>query len=257
MKRSFYILPHFAISALSLRIPFTVPSCSEDISSTQRGYTGVIDSSSILSSITATTLSSDSYIAEATPAPVYEVITTTLVKTFTVNLTPADPTDAGVTSQTQIADQPATTHTIIVAQEDKSMFTPDHIVATVGEIVRFTFVGGNFTVRQSSLTAPCSPLGGFDSSLPQFRQDSMSNQSYADYTVESTNPEWFYWYVAEIIYNIFTDSARSHQPGSVDHCEAGVVFAVNAGSQFSTFVANSVSQGTSTDNGTWNKIERR
>ncbi|KAL4075411.1 hypothetical protein V8B97DRAFT_1915992 [Scleroderma yunnanense] len=85
-------------------------------------------------------------------------------------------------------------------------FSPESVNATTGDTVHFTFQGSH-TATQSTFNDPCvASSGGFDSGFT----------STADYTVQSSDPAWFYCKVN-------------------GHCQAGMVFAVNPGSQFSAF----------------------
>ncbi|KIM55927.1 hypothetical protein SCLCIDRAFT_133603 [Scleroderma citrinum Foug A] len=105
-------------------------------------------------------------------------------------------------------------------------FNPESVNATTGDIIHFTFQGTH-TATQSTLANPCVALsGGFDS----------GEVGSINYTVTSTNATWFHCTV----------------PG---HCQAGMVFAVNPGSQFSAFqsaaMGNTSSSSTpSSSNGT-------
>ncbi|KAE9395852.1 hypothetical protein BT96DRAFT_942156 [Gymnopus androsaceus JB14] len=114
-------------------------------------------------------------------------------------------------------------------------YTPSYVNASVGDVVRFTFQQKNHTVTQSSFSSPCSPLaGGFDSGFVPVEANATSGFQTAELTIQNTDPVWVY----------------CRQTG---HCEDGMVFAVNPGSEakFAAFQAaamgsNSTTNSTST-----------
>jgi len=114
-------------------------------------------------------------------------------------------------------------------------YTPNYVNASIGDVVRFTFQQKNHTVTQSSFASPCSPLsGGFDSGFVPVDANATSGFQTAELTIQNTDPVWVY----------------CRQTG---HCEEGMVFAVNPGSEakFAEFQAaamgsNSSSTSTST-----------
>ncbi|KAF9068736.1 Cupredoxin [Rhodocollybia butyracea] len=100
-------------------------------------------------------------------------------------------------------------------------YSPNNVNASVGDIVRFTFQQKNHTVTQSSFASPCSPLAdGFDSGFVPVDANTTSGFLSAELTVGNTNPVWIY----------------CRQTG---HCEEGMVFAINPGSdaKFAEFQA--------------------
>jgi len=100
-------------------------------------------------------------------------------------------------------------------------YSPDYVNASVGDVVRFTFQQKNHTVTQSSFASPCSPLAnGFDSGFVPVAANVTSDFTTAELTIENTDPVWIY----------------CRQTG---HCEDGMVFAVNPGSEakFAAFQA--------------------
>ncbi|KAJ7168249.1 Cupredoxin [Mycena crocata] len=97
-------------------------------------------------------------------------------------------------------------------------YTPNSVVANVGDIIQFTFKQKNHTITQSTLANPCSPMqGGFDSGFVPVAADE-TDFPLAQLTVKDTSPMWVY----------------CRQP---THCAAGMVFAVNPGDKFSAFLA--------------------
>lgn len=98
-------------------------------------------------------------------------------------------------------------------------YTPNSVTANPGDIVVFTFQQKNHTATQSTLQAPCQPLaGGFDSGFVPVAPTDTGPFPVALYTVQDTNPVWVY----------------CRQTG---HCQQGMVFAINPGTQFAAFQA--------------------
>ncbi|KAJ3821061.1 Cupredoxin [Lentinula raphanica] len=100
-------------------------------------------------------------------------------------------------------------------------YSPEYVNASIGDVVRFTFQQKNHTVTQSSFASPCSPLAsGFDSGFVPVADNVTSDFITAELTIENTDPVWVY----------------CRQTG---HCEQGMVFAVNPGSdaKFAAFQA--------------------
>ncbi|ESK94304.1 hypothetical protein Moror_8289 [Moniliophthora roreri MCA 2997] len=98
-------------------------------------------------------------------------------------------------------------------------FNPEFVNANVGDVLRFTFKQKNHTVTQSSLEAPCSPLAdGVDSGFIPVADSVTSGFPVAEMTIDSTDPIWMYC-----------------RQGN--HCQQGMVFAVNPGDKFGQFKA--------------------
>jgi len=102
-------------------------------------------------------------------------------------------------------------------------FSPESINASVGDTILFTFMQKNHTVTQSTLANPCQPLaGGFDSGfVPVADTNTAGPFPAAELVIEDTNPVWVYCRQA-------------------NHCQQGMVFAVNPGADFSTFKASAM-----------------
>jgi len=99
-------------------------------------------------------------------------------------------------------------------------YTPNFVTANPGDVVTFTFKQKNHTATQSSLQSPCVQApGGFDSGFVPVA-DTNTNGPFpvAQFTVQDTNPVWVY----------------CRQTG---HCQQGMVFAINPGSDFAAFQA--------------------
>jgi len=105
-------------------------------------------------------------------------------------------------------------------------FNPSSVNANVGDVVRFIFNQKNHTVTQSTLESPCTPLsGGFDSGFMPVPNTQTSNFPTAQLTVQKTTPIWAY--------------CRQST-----HCQSGMVFAINPGSDLAAFQAAATSGAT-------------
>lgn len=110
---------------------------------------------------------------------------------------------------------------VVVGGPGKLAYDPESVTAAVGDVVRFSFRQKNHTATQSTLAAPCAKLAaGFDSGFVPV-PDSNTGGPYpvALYTVENLDPVW-----------VFCAQGT--------HCSgAGMVFAINPGSDFAKFKA--------------------
>ncbi|KAF8894505.1 hypothetical protein BD779DRAFT_1660486 [Infundibulicybe gibba] len=98
-------------------------------------------------------------------------------------------------------------------------FDPQFVTANPGDVVRFTFQQKNHTATQSTFAAPCSPApAGFDSGYFPVADSVTDGFPVAELTIKDTTPVWVYC-----------------KQGT--HCKAGMVFAVNPGTQFAAFQA--------------------
>jgi len=111
-----------------------------------------------------------------------------------------------------------------------STFAPNSIAADVGDLVWFSFEGGNHTVTQSTFDDPCtqpfnttSGVAGFDSGfMPATDNSTVNGTSHAwVLEIKSTKPLWFF-------------CARA------GHCQGGMAGAINppaSGNTIDAFVA--------------------
>ncbi|KIK95730.1 hypothetical protein PAXRUDRAFT_826712 [Paxillus rubicundulus Ve08.2h10] len=108
-------------------------------------------------------------------------------------------------------------------------FDPEFVTANPGDTVIFTFKQANHTATQSTLANPCSMVpGGFDSGyMPVAASNTNGPFPAAEFTVQDTNPVWVYCKQA-------------------NHCQQGMVFAINPGSQFAAFQAAATGGSTTT-----------
>ncbi|OSX64809.1 hypothetical protein POSPLADRAFT_1031804 [Postia placenta MAD-698-R-SB12] len=122
----------------------------------------------------------------------------------------------------------AAEHQVVVGGPGILRYNPEYVNANPGDTVVFSFRQENHTVSQSSLDDPCQLLNdGFDSGfVPVAENDTNGTFPAAEYTVVDMNPVWAFCRQA-------------------NHCEQGMVFAINPGNQFATFKANAMDNVTS------------
>ena len=114
------------------------------------------------------------------------------------------------------------THRVQVGADGDLIFRPQTIDAAVGDMILFEFLAKNHTVTRSSFDNPCVPNQGLDSGFQFFNptnQTGIINQRLP-YLVRDSEPTWFF--------------CRQSSPRS--HCNAGMVFAINAGDLFGEFL---------------------
>ncbi|WWD00382.1 hypothetical protein V866_007294 [Kwoniella sp. B9012] len=112
------------------------------------------------------------------------------------------------------------THTVNVANNKSLTFEPSEVKAELGDIIEFKFLAGNHTVTQSTFASPCANAG-FNSGQIPGNPDSPTSYSIL---VNDTKPIWVYCATGQ-------------------HCQNGMVMAVNApssGNTFSAFQANAM-----------------
>ncbi|KAI0725184.1 Cupredoxin [Fomitopsis betulina] len=121
----------------------------------------------------------------------------------------------------------ATQFEVTVGGPGVLQFNPAFVNASTGDTIVFSFRQENHTVSQSSLDNPCQLAdGGFDSGfVPVASNNTDGPFQAAQYTVTDESPVW-----------IFCRQAN--------HCQQGMVFAVNPGDQFPTFKANALGNNT-------------
>jgi len=113
----------------------------------------------------------------------------------------------------------AATIDVVVGGPGVLEYTPPFVNASSGDVVRFTFQQKNHTATQSSLDSPCVPLAnGFDSGFVPVADGVTSGFPVAEFTVVNSNPIWVY--------------CRQS-----NHCQQGMVFAINPGDKFAAFQA--------------------
>jgi len=99
-------------------------------------------------------------------------------------------------------------------------YNPNFVTANPGDTVTFIFQQKNHTATQSTFANPCAPVaGGFDSGfIPVSANNTSGPFPEAQLQVTDTNPIWVYCRQA-------------------NHCQLGMVFAINPGDKFAAFQA--------------------
>ncbi|KAF8475020.1 hypothetical protein BDZ91DRAFT_650310 [Kalaharituber pfeilii] len=113
------------------------------------------------------------------------------------------------------------THTVTVGGDAGLVYTPEHVIAAVGDIVHFVFQKQNHSVTQSTFDLPCNRLEtGEDSGLLPNPNNTVVPAPTWEYVVKDQAPTW--WYCKQ-------------RTGT--HCGKGMVFAINptAEKTFATF----------------------
>lgn len=88
-------------------------------------------------------------------------------------------------------------HVVTVGANGTTTFTPNNVVAAVGDMVQFQFAGGNHTVTQSTFDQPCEPIAS-NSNITGFYSGFMPVAAGATDTaaftiaINNTTPIWVY-----------------------------------------------------------------
>ncbi|KAF6764219.1 hypothetical protein DFP72DRAFT_416864 [Ephemerocybe angulata] len=125
----------------------------------------------------------------------------------------------------------------VAVGKDGFTFEPSNIAAAKGDVIIFSFYPKNHTVSRSTFDKPCQTKGDDkkdDSSYVPV--SSASTPTVWTWTVDGTDPAWFY----------------CAQTSPVNHCQQGMVFAVNPNEKntFAAFQAAAKSAGTATSTST-------
>ncbi|KZT28669.1 hypothetical protein NEOLEDRAFT_768296 [Neolentinus lepideus HHB14362 ss-1] len=122
----------------------------------------------------------------------------------------------------------AAEHAVTVGGVGILQFNPESLTADPGDVITFTFKQKNHTVSQSTLSNPCQLAeNGFDSGfVPVADNNTAGPFPTAQFTVQDSNPVW-----------VFCRQAN--------HCQQGMVFAVNPGNNFDAFKAAATGNTTS------------
>ncbi|KAJ7157028.1 hypothetical protein C8R43DRAFT_836006, partial [Mycena crocata] len=95
-------------------------------------------------------------------------------------------------------------------------FSPSNITANVGDTIAFQFQGKNHSVTQSTFANPCAiqttPAQGIDSGFQAVAADATQLPEWSFTVDNATAPLWFF----------------CAQTAPANHCQAGMVFSVNA-----------------------------
>ncbi|KAL2838799.1 hypothetical protein BJY01DRAFT_250774 [Aspergillus pseudoustus] len=95
------------------------------------------------------------------------------------------------------------THTVVAGLGNSLTFSPDNVVAEIGDVVEWHFLPANHSVAQSNFANPCVPLdddidgttGTSSSFFPGFAFATSNGQQADDVfqiVVEDNNPIWYY-----------------------------------------------------------------
>ncbi|OAP56081.1 hypothetical protein AYL99_09260 [Fonsecaea erecta] len=97
-------------------------------------------------------------------------------------------------------------------------YSPDTVMAAVGDVVNFHFYPGEHTVTQSSFDSPCQPVSGNAINSGVINSNSGQASTMFSMRVNSTDPIWIYC-------------------GQVGHCAAGMAMVINPPSNGNTLAA--------------------
>lgn len=132
---------------------------------------------------------------------------------------------ASTTSEpTTIASATATgqtTYMVDVGARGDTLFVPNQLNASVGDVIHFRFLKLNHTLTQSTLEDPCTSNGGFDTGFHFFNPLNRTDK-ILDYVVPNTDPAWFF----------------CHQTIDTPHCRKGMVFGLNPAGNMNQYLAN-------------------
>ncbi|TFY81130.1 hypothetical protein EWM64_g2885 [Hericium alpestre] len=137
---------------------------------------------------------------------------------------------AAVVSLAAIPPTRAADHQITVGGPGILQFNPSSITAAPGDTVIFNFQQKNHTATQSTFANPCQQApGGFDSGfVPVPDTNTQGPFPQAQFVVEDQNPVWVYCRQA-------------------NHCQLGMVFAINPGEKFAAFQAAAMGNSTASN----------
>jgi plastocyanin len=129
---------------------------------------------------------------------------------------PAPSTNSSSPAPSPVSGAPSVVHTVLVGESGSLAFSPSSLKANPGDVVLFEFRQKNHAVTRSSFGAPCDSLSangtsGFDSGFMPVSSTSGPFPTW-NLTVNDTTPIW----------------AFCRQATPVNHCGAGMVFAINA-----------------------------
>ncbi|RFU34272.1 hypothetical protein B7463_g2051, partial [Scytalidium lignicola] len=115
-----------------------------------------------------------------------------------------------------------TTHRVDVGPNGQLVFSPDSIVAAVGDIVEYHFNPKNHSVVQGAFNTPCQTGSVTDGFFSGFMPTpSGENSQVFQITVKDTKPIWVY----------------CSQTAPLAHCPRGMVSAINAPATGNTLAA--------------------
>lgn len=178
----------------------------------------------------STNSSSTSTPPTSSSAPLPSVVTVTTTVTQPASGTASTPSQSSPASSPVPSNTMSTDHKVVVGGASL-VFQPPNITAQVGDTITFQFMQKNHTATQSSFAKPCSPLSpGFDSGFMPVAADATQFPTYT-IQVNNTMPIWVYCRQA-------------------NHCQSGMVFAVNAVETSQNNFENFVNNAKGASNGT-------
>jgi plastocyanin len=138
-------------------------------------------------------------------------------------------TFAALVSLAAIPPSRAVEINVVVGGPGVLQYNPSSVNANPGDVVTFEFHQKNHTATQSTLAAPCVKMAnGFDSGfVPVADNNTAGPFPVAQFTVTDTNPIWVFC-------------------AQTGHCQQGMVFAINPGSNFNQFQANAIGNSSAT-----------
>ena len=113
---------------------------------------------------------------------------------------------------TTAGQQPRPTVDVVVGAAGKPAFDPPAVNTSKGTLLRFSFLGVNHTLTQSSFDDPCKGVGAFDTGFRQFNPTNTNGAFAVDFVIDTADPQWFF----------------CTQTLELLHCNAGMVFGLNA-----------------------------
>lgn len=119
---------------------------------------------------------------------------------------------------------------IEVGFQGELAFSPDSVNVPAGTRLRFNFLAKNHTLTQSTFDHPCESSNNVDTGFNQFNPSNTSGKYLIDYIVHDQAARYFY----------------CAQTLKSNHCEAGMVFSVNAGENAIPFKERAMNVSTAT-----------
>jgi plastocyanin len=117
------------------------------------------------------------------------------------------------------------TATVVVGKGGELVFSPSSLNATAGSVISFNFLGLNHSLTKSDFGNPCQGNGGFDTGFGQFNPTNSSGRFVVNYVVQDNTPQWFF----------------CAQTMKRPHCQAGMVFSLNAHGRHAQFLNSALS----------------
>ncbi|CAE6426530.1 hypothetical protein ACGC1H_005644 [Rhizoctonia solani] len=146
------------------------------------------------------------------------VFTSALALTSVIaNPVPSNHGEAGAELEARGSWHYPKTHRVTVGAAGQLRYHPEYVNAKVGDYIKFEFHPKNHTVTESSFNQPCNRIdGGFRTGFVPVPPDTKVHFPTKVFKVTDNKPHWFYC-------------------GQIDHCPAGMVFAVNPPHKGNTF----------------------